>query len=192
MSTQKVVKLSLCGASAVGKSSIGFRLAHKEPNMYYVSTIGVEYFSRRLPSYNTRIGIWDLAGDKRFETITTQYIKNANIILYVYDLTRPSTVLELRKLHQIYEKMCNRDQIKIIVVGNKKDKENACDHSNSLGQIFANELEVPHVVISAKKNSGIHELLSTIVTEMKLKKSEERARSINKDNVRWWNRCILC
>ena len=192
MSTQKVVKLSLCGASAVGKSSIGFRLANKEPNMYYVSTIGLDYFSSRLHAYNTRIGIWDLAGDKRFETITTQYIKDSDIILYVYDLTRPSTVLELRKLHQIYEKMDNRDQIKIIVVGNKKDKENTCDHSNSLGEIFANELEVPHLIISAKKNSGIYELLSTIVTEMKLKKFEVRARSVNKDTVRWWDRCILC
>ena len=189
MSIPKVLKIAVCGASAVGKSSISCRLAKQEPDSEHVSTIGVDYFAlKRLPDYNARIGIWDLGGDRTFESITVPYINSANLILYVYDLTRSNTVLEIRRLYTSYKKIRDIDQIKSIVIGNKKDKKNVCSYCNSLGEKFANDLGAPHMVVSAKKNQGINELLSAIVTEMNL---EKVVPTKNKDNVRMCDNCFL-
>ena len=190
MSIQKVLKLSLCGGSAVGKSSIGRRLANQEPDPDHVATIGVDYFARRLPAYNAKIGIWDLAGDTRFEPVTLPYIKGSTIILYVYDLTRYETIKDMRRLYKIYGNICNVDQIKTIVVGNKRDIEDSYNSCAVAGEKFARKLGVPHIVVSAKKNQGIDGLLSVIVTEMELEEVKIEIKIEEKD-VRMCDNCML-
>ena len=63
----KVLKVSLCGAKEVGKSCIAQRLVDQEPYSDYVSTIGVDFFALHLPNYGTKMNIWDLGGEPRFQ-----------------------------------------------------------------------------------------------------------------------------
>jgi small GTP-binding protein len=167
MQKKKVLKLSLSGGNAVGKSSIAARLVRKEPDLEYNPTIGVDYFALSLPSYKAKIGIWDLAGNRRFESLTIPYINRTNIRVYVYDLTRSESVNELISLHTIYEKYSSPKNFKVIVVGNKKDKEPYNDCMLQ-GEKFANDLKAPHIIVSAKTNRGIDELLSVIINEVNL------------------------
>ncbi len=167
MQKKKVLKLSLSGGNAVGKSSIAARLVRKEPDLEYNPTIGVDYFALSLPSYNAKIGIWDLAGNRRFESLTIPYIIRTTIRVYVYDLTRSESVNELISLHTIYEKYNNPKNFKVIVVGNKKDK-GPCNDCMLQGEKFANDLKAPHIIVSAKTNRGIDELLSVIINEVNL------------------------
>jgi len=167
---QRILKMSLCGGHAVGKSSIGSRIAKQEPYLDYNPTIGVDYFARRLPNYNAKISIWDLSGDRRFDTITAPYIKGTTIILYVYDITRYESVMELDRLHILYKGVSNLNNVKIIVVGNKTDKVSCLYNCVIFGKIFAEKLQVPHIEVSAKTNEGMDELLSLIIQETNLEK----------------------
>jgi small GTP-binding protein len=190
MSTQTVLKLSLCGASAVGKSSLSCRLANKVPNTEYISTIGVDYFARRIPEYGLKIGIWDLAGDLRFEVVTPPYVMSSNILMYVYDLSRLQTVTNLRRLHHSY---CNDHRIgkmKIIVVGNKKDKESSHNSCITEGERLAQDLKAPHLVTSATKNKGIDELIAVIINEMGIERLKDTEPTY-KDLVRRCDRCSI-
>ena len=187
---QRVLKVSLCGANAVGKSSIGCRLANQELDLDHIATIGVDYFARRLPAYNAKIGIWDLAGNIRFESITLPYIGCANTIVYVYDVTRYQTVRDIRRLHKIHCGIRDISQVRLLVVGNKKDIENSYNTCLTEGQAFASELEAPHVAVSAKENQGIDELLSTMLTEMELEKVNLKPKTDDK-GVRMCDNCIL-
>jgi len=198
MSTQqqRILKMALCGGNAVGKSSIGARLARQEPDLEHNPTIGVDYFARRLPAYNAKIGIWDLAGDRRFDTITTPYITGTTIILFVYDITRCESVMELRRLHSLYKKVRNLEKVNIIVVGNKMDKgPSAYTTCVDRGKTFAIELSAPHVEISAKTGQGLEELLSVIIRETNLEKVERDLMTdikiMHNDSIRTCRNCLI-
>jgi len=189
MSKQRVLKITLCGESAVGKSSIGCRLANKEPDLDYTATVGVDYFARIVPSYDAKIGIWDLAGNSRFETVTLPYIKCTNTIVYVYDITRPSTVQEMQRLHKIHLRTLGKlGKIKILVVANKNDIENNHNTCLEAGKQFADSLGAPHVLVSAKMNKGIDDLLSILMIEMEL---DTDTKIKNKEDIRMCDNCIL-
>lgn len=186
----RVLKVSLCGANAVGKSSISCRLANQEPDLDHIATIGVDYFARRLPAYDARIGIWDLAGNVRFESITLPYIGCANTIVYVYDITRYQTVRDLRRLHKVHCGFRDISKVKLLIVGNKKDIENSYNTCLSEGEAFASELGAPHVAVSAKENQGIDELLIAMLTAMELEKVSSTSKTEDK-SVRMCDNCIL-
>ena len=175
-----VLKVSLCGPNDVGKSSIGSRLANRVPTQEYVYTVGVDFFARRLPSYNTKINIWDLSGSARFQDITRPYVRTSNVLLYVYDITRYRTIIDLRKLHELYKKEFITHKVHILVVGNKRDDENHYNSCMSVGEKFAKEIGAPHLVTSAKTNKGIDELLSAIIKEAGLKKYESAGSTVRR------------
>jgi len=192
---QRILKMSLCGGNSVGKSSLGARLAQKEPDLEHNPTIGVDYFARRLPAYNAKIGIWDLAGDRRFDSIIAPYINSTTVILYVYDITRCESVMELRRLHTFYKKLRNLDDVKAIVVGNKKDKGSSPYICVNRGKAFAAELELPHIEDSATTNEGMDELLSRIIYETNLEKVKSKLvtdiKIINNDSLRTCRNCLI-
>ena len=160
MSVKKVLKVTVCGGSAVGKSSIGCRLAGKEPYPDHVSTVGVDFFTQYFPMYSVKINIWDLAGNERFQGITYAYVNGSDILIYVYDMSRRGSVRELRNIHSAYQQR-KIPKIKSIVVGNKSDIGNRCMNS---GINFAIQLNAPHIVVSAKDNKGLDQLLDTIMS----------------------------
>ena len=167
-----VFNISLCGASAVGKSSIAKCLAKKKPNLEYLYTIGIDYFTRDLPQYNIKINGWDLAGDKRFNEIIYPFVQNSTVLVYVYDITRQSSVTELEKSHQYY---INKGKItkKIIIVGNKTDLETNYNSCVKSGEKFAKTIDAAHLVVSAIKNHGINELLQSILNKSGIKKKTQ-------------------
>ena len=155
MSIKRVLKVSVCGSSAVGKSSIGSRLSDKEPYPEYVSTIGVDFFIKHLPMFGTKINIWDLAGDPNFQSITYSYVRGSDILVYVYDMSRLGSIRELRDIYNKYNDHKIND-IQSIVVGNKSDKS---ERYIKPGINFATEIGAPHITVSAKDNTGIDQLL---------------------------------
>ena len=52
-------------------------------------TIGVEYKSKIFEVYGKKVKatIWDTAGAERYRTITSNYYRNSNAIIFVYDVT---------------------------------------------------------------------------------------------------------
>ena len=190
MIMQRVLKLSLCGPEAVGKSGLGRRLANQRPSSEYISTIGVEYYSRRLPAYQTRIGIWDLAGDQRFKNITTSYIEGSGIIIYVYDVTKAQSLASLQHLYYTHLNGYHISKgAKLMVVGNKKDLETSRNSCRENGSEFAKQIGATHLVVSAKKNEGVDDLVSTLVDIMNLE--EAHPTYIKGVNSRKCDRCFL-
>ena len=195
MSIKKVLKVSVCGSSAVGKSSIGCRLSGKEPYPDHVSTIGVDFFTRYLPMYGSKINIWDLAGNDRFQSITYSYVKGSDILIYVYDISELRSIRELQDIYNAYKE--NKiPKMRSIVVGNKSDKGNNCMNR---GINFAFQLGAPHITVSAKDNTGFDQLLDTILSLAQVEPylqldpiPEVEVNYVNiNDIMRSCNRCVI-
>lgn len=88
-------KVIFVGDCEVGKTSLIRRFLSSKFDQLYKATCDVEfesiYFEILSVGYN--VGIWDLSGEERYKIINTPYYKNANVIVAVFDLTKPSSMI---------------------------------------------------------------------------------------------------
>lgn len=100
----KLIKVVLCGATGVGKTSLLKRLINDPHEAYsesQTSTIGVDFKfidMRAKESGNViRFQIWDTAGQERFRSVAKNYFSGSQLFLYVYDVTRRESLDEIRE-----------------------------------------------------------------------------------------------
>jgi small GTP-binding protein len=88
-------KVIFVGDCEVGKSSLIRRFTSSKFDQLYKATRDVDfesiYFEILNIGYN--VGIWDLSGEERYKILNTPYYKNANVIVAVFDLTKPSSMI---------------------------------------------------------------------------------------------------
>ncbi len=113
-------KLLTLGESTVGKSSIILRYTNGQFNQNLLSTTGIDFKTKIIEHKNERIKlvIYDTSGQERYRTIAANYYKNADGILFVYDITQKNTLTFNYWLEQIKEKSSVKS---IILFGNKTD-----------------------------------------------------------------------
>nr|XP_040054915.1 ras-related protein Rab-15-like isoform X1 [Gasterosteus aculeatus aculeatus] len=92
-------RLLMLGDSGVGKTCMLRRFTESYFDSSHISTIGVDFKMRTLELDGTRVRvqIWDTAGQERYQTITKQYYRRAQGIIFVYDITSESSFQHLVK-----------------------------------------------------------------------------------------------
>ena len=116
-------KVLLLGSAAVGKTSLVQRFVHDRFDSSYLMTIGMEPSEKHVDLKDgTRVAlsIWDLAGQDRFRFIRPTFYKGAKAALLVFDLTRSTTLKDIRKWDKEFLDNCGSKVVKVLV-GNKDD-----------------------------------------------------------------------
>ena len=178
-----VFKILTLGESSVGKSSIILRYTNGHFNQQILSTTGID-FRTKIIEYNEqkiKLVIYDTSGQERYRTIAANYYKNADGILFVYDITNKSTLTFKYWLEQIKEKSSIQS---IILFGNKTDLENGEDENYSReisleeGNSVAKEFGLKLFEGSAKEginiDEAIEELVGLIYKEKKINQGEKK------------------
>lgn len=103
-------------------------------------TIGVEFGSRivNVGGKSVKLQIWDTAGQERFRSVTRSYYRGAAGALLVYDSTSRESFNTLSNWLNDARKMAS-PQIVILLVGNKKDLEEARQVTFLEASTFAQE-----------------------------------------------------
>ena len=120
-STQIVIRGTLLGDYAVGKSSLFQRYVFD--NTDYYPTIGVDFQSQThsLRGHTVRLQLWDTAGQERFRSIIQAYVRNVFVCFLVFDVTRRVTFEHLDEWIRFVEENNTGDYL-CVVVANKVDK----------------------------------------------------------------------
>ncbi len=195
------LKILIIGDSQVGKTSLLLKYVDNIFPEEHIGTIGVEYKDKYVTrgKFNIRLSIWDTAGQERFRSITKNIFRNANGVLFVYDVTVKKSFESIREWIKDTQKI-DKD-IKGIILGNKIDLDNKVvgkDYLEDLGKKF----EMPVLEVSAKDNINVAEGFNLIVDELLKDKTEEEIIELysrknksdlsintNKTDVRQKTRC---
>lgn len=117
------IKLILLGDVSVGKTSILKRYIDNSFNENYQCTLNVDFRTKYLDidlDTSVRLKIWDTVGQEKFRNLTTQYFRDCNGAIIVFDLTKKTTFECLPKwIEELYNK--NSNKTPILIVGNKSD-----------------------------------------------------------------------
>ena len=189
---KNILKVILLGESSVGKTSL-INVFCKKPFEEGISnTISASCFSREIETEKGKftIRIWDTAGQEKFRSLNKIFIKDSNIVLFVYDISRNKTFEELNYWHK-YSENCLGENVALYgVVGNKIDlfdKEEELKEQNkdiefvdvNTAKDFANRIEAKFCEASAKTNI---QSFSQIIIELVEQYANEREIQ-NRNNI---------
>uniref|UniRef100_A0A8V0XJV7 small monomeric GTPase n=1 Tax=Gallus gallus TaxID=9031 RepID=A0A8V0XJV7_CHICK len=146
-----------------------YKLLHS--NYFYLKS-GIDFKVKCITLNGTRVKlqIWDTAGQERFHTLSTSYFRGAQGFVLVYDITNLDSFQGVTSwMKDIHEKA--GDEVDIVLLGNKCDKESERVVPKHKGEKLAWEHGIPFFETSAKDNVNIEDAFSVLTKEILEKKS---------------------
>ena len=124
MSDAKVekIKVIFLGSAGVGKTSIIQLFMYSQFQSDYQTTVGIDFFTKEI-QYKGKIvnlQIWDTAGQEQFKSLIPGYIRDAKVVILVYDVSDPKTLTAAKEwFDQVIEIQGSAPVT--FLVGNKTD-----------------------------------------------------------------------
>ncbi len=166
-------KLMVIGESKVGKTSVIKRYTKNKFGGIYLTTVGVDFQDKiiEIDGKKIMLQIWDTAGQERFHSITKSIYRNANGVLFIYDITNKESFNNIKNWIKDLDNI-KSDDIKSIIIGNKIDLEDKRIINKSDLENLANKYKMSFLEVSAKNNININEAFDLMVNEILKEKDE--------------------
>ncbi len=166
--TEILYKVLLLGDWSVGKTCLLMRYMDNTFTEMHLSTIGIDSKIKIVnlkEGLEARIQIWDTAGQERYKTIAKSYIKGANGILLVYDVTKRDTFEGIKNwVKQIKDQVSSK--VSVILVGNKIDMEDKREVKTEEGEQLGKEFNYQFFESTAKDGKNVNEAFEALIKEI--------------------------
>ena len=160
-------KIVVLGDINVGKTSILSRFRYGTFEASYMPTLGIDFFTKNLfyEDKTIRLILWDTAGQERFRSLIPTYLKNADCIIIVYDITNKESFYSLN--HWLKSAKDNTvEETIFIICGNKIDLKEKRTITNEEINEYIKKNNLIYVECCAKNGDGIKELFNTIAQNL--------------------------
>jgi Ras-related protein Rab-1A len=181
------LKILLVGDTSVGKTSILSKYIDDIFEENHISTIGVEYKVKSLCVNERKIKlcIWDSSGQDRFRSITQSFFRNADGILFIFDLTEKNTFEGVKQW--LIDSESYDLNIKKILVGNKVDLIEKRKVEKEIIDNFVNRMQLKYYEMSAKDGTNVdnvfRELAEMILSGLSEKDLNEKLNKEDLDKI---------
>ena len=184
-SIEIIVKIVICGDTAVGKTNLLTRYMSNTFSPNPKPTIGVDFLSKNfvIKGKTVKVQFFDTAGQEKYRSVCSNYYRHADGIILVYDIThRPSFENLDDWLAEI--KKFQTKKFECLLVGNKKDLEEKRSITTEEGKEFAEKRGYFFAETSAKddENGGVNDGFEVILGVLK-DKMEREAEQMENDEL---------
>ena len=190
-----IVKTGIVGDYGVGKTSIISRYVKDRFKENEETTLGVDFFSKEVNfKENTyKMQLWDTAGQEKFESIVTSYIRDLDVCILVFDVTSRTSFLRVRHWLDKIREIILRD-IYICLIGNKVDL-NYREVNEKEIEAFCSENNLDYLECSAKDSKNINtifvNLLQKVDDKVKLNQITLRTYAFFEEKIPKKQKCCL-
>ena len=176
-------KLIVVGDTNTGKSSILNRFADNTFSENYQATIGLDFISKKfnIHKQEIRLVLYDTAGQEKFRSLIPMYIREAQIILLIYDISNKRSFDSIPKWFSDILNVKN-DEAVFGLIGNKNDLNDIREVTYEEGKKLADEKNIIFEEVSAKTGNNLNELFHNQLFEALYKKFKNRFKNDNENN----------
>ena len=184
------IKVILVGEPGTGKTSLINVSTGGNFSENTESTIESTFITKKIVKDDKEyfLNLWDTAGQERYHSVTNLFIKNSEIVIFVYSIIEKQTFEGMKSYWVTTIKETIGNEPILGIVGNKNDLYMQEDVKEEEGKDFANELGAKFKLVSAKEDSiGFVNFLEELLDEflkkkgIDAKKDDNRNISISKD-----------
>ena len=163
------VSLITLGEGQVGKTSIIYRYIDDTFTSNYLATIGIDSKFKKIKlasGEEIKVKILDTAGQERFQSIAANYIKKADGIVFVYDITKAYTFTNLEKWLSNIDEIANDKPC--LLIGNKSDMNDKREVSKEEGMEFTKKFkkETHFYETSCKTGENVDKAINDLVNQI--------------------------
>ena len=160
-------KIVIIGDINVGKTSILSRFRYGSFEPAYMPTLGIDFFTKNLfyEDKTIRLILWDTAGQERFRSLIPSYLKNADCIIIVSDITNKESFNSLNRWLNDAKENTVEGTI-FVICANKidlKDKRNVTEEEIN---DYIKKNDLIYVECSAKNGEGIKDLFNIVAKNL--------------------------
>ena len=178
-------KILFLGTIDVGKTSIIIRYVKDEFKIKKKSTIGIDYKKKTI-EYKTKkinLNIFDTSGQERFKTLTKNYYQGSDGVVLVFDIKRRNSFEDITYWMEEINKICDKNKIGLVLVGNKNDGDiNERKINKEEGINVSNLYNFKYIETSALINDNIKECFDLIIQSILEKRNIKIDDLKNKNN----------
>ncbi len=149
-------KIVVAGDALVGKTQLVSVFTRR--NFEHKPTTGADITFIKLKSptegsSSTTAIFWDLSGQPAFNKVRPIFYEGAHAIIYIFDVTRESTVISLPDWVKETKRIIPNSPA--VLIGNKVDLKNNREVSDDIGQKFADKMHAQYFPCSAINNINV-------------------------------------
>ncbi|MFX1478497.1 MAG: Rab family GTPase [Promethearchaeota archaeon] len=164
-------KVIVLGDAGVGKTTFIEKCAKPIFDSDNKMTIGVDFDvkSMDVDGRKIKLGVWDFGYEERFRFLVPTYVRGANGVIIMYDVTRYTSLAHIDDwlLFIRREIKTEQDAFPIILVGNKADLQNDREVSGEDGINFAKSRGLQGFIeCSAKTGENAEEIFDALTRLM--------------------------
>ncbi|MHA1762196.1 MAG: Rab family GTPase [Promethearchaeota archaeon] len=163
-------KICVLGDGGVGKTSLINRYISGSFRDSYKMTIGVDFMSKvlNIKGIEVYLQIWDFAGEDRFRFLIPSYIDGASGGIFMYDITRLKSLINLEEWYSILIKAWKEDSLfPIVLIGGKSDLKRKRSVNMKQGEKFCqNHNMIKFIECSSKTGENILKIFEILAHEM--------------------------
>ena len=152
------INIIALGNSTVGKTSYLIRNTKNKFEMH-LSTIGFNMLIKKIELRDGKkvsIKFFDTSGQERYHSLASSFIKKADGIILMYDITNRESFDKISKWWE--DILNNKDKdFPVILVGNKSDLENERKVQREEGENIAKEFNFIFYEVSNKDGTNVKE-----------------------------------
>lgn len=166
----KDVSVVLIGDGSVGKTSFCDRIKSNDKvykfNKEYIASDGVNLHKVKLNTQrgSANVYLWDTAGQEKFGSLRSGFVKPADVVILLYDVTEPNTKNNVTSWLKYINENCE-STVPVIVCGNKIDKNKRANPYRlaSLQTLYKGPIE--STLISVRTGDGVTETLNWLLSK---------------------------
>ncbi|XP_018610374.1 ras and EF-hand domain-containing protein-like isoform X1 [Scleropages formosus] len=175
----RLFKIVVVGNSGVGKTSLLRRFCDGFFHAGTSATVGIDYIVRTLTVDDTQVvfQLWDTAGQERFRSITKQFFRKADGVVVMYDITAEQSFKAVRQWLSSVQEGAGED-IPVLLLGNKTDRENKREVQRRLGEILAKDCQLEFYECSAFSGYNVTESMVHLARILKEQEDQEKEKTV--------------
>ncbi|CAG9787045.1 unnamed protein product [Diatraea saccharalis] len=176
-------KIVVLGSGGVGKSALTVQFVQGIFVEKYDPTIEDSYRKQvEVDGQQCMLEILDTAGTEQFTAMRDLYMKNGQGFVLVYSITAQSTFNDLQDLREQILRVKDKDDVPMVLVGNKCDLEAERVVGKEQGGNLARHFNCAFMETSAKAKINVNDVFYDLVRQIN-KKSPKEERKVRKNRV---------